>query len=279
MDPMPPSSQKPVPEAIHYARIARPELVARPAQLFLSRWLMSRRAAWIDLACIGAAIAFAFAVIIVALSSGLLALLDGTGIIFQAFTIGAISLATVAALLRWRGQGVDAIGLGRTPVGPALGWGLVSVLAAYAVNLLLMAVFLALFQEQGLKSAAEEKSNLFDAIAAVPAAWILPATLFVGFYEEVVFRGLILSRLRVLCKGVVAPVIISAVLFGLLHGGQGPIGVLQATAIGAVFASLAAWRRNVWPCIIAHSLLDTIPFVLARTFAPMLKEFMKDMPQ
>src|SRR5690606_32982135 len=60
-----------------------------------------------------------------------------------------------------------------------------------------------------------------------PIAAMLLLLLLVGFYEEVVARGLLLTRARELVGGFWPPALISAVLFALGHFYQGVYGVVQ----------------------------------------------------
>jgi hypothetical protein len=54
----------------------------------------------------------------------------------------------------------------------------------------------------------------------------------------------------------------SAVIFGLIHSFQGPIGMIRTGAIGLVFGlCYLAVGRNLWPLVIAHALIDTLDFV------------------
>ena len=94
----------------------------------------------------------------------------------------------------------------------------------------------------------------------------VPLAMFVGLYEEVVFRGFLLSRLRTVFTSphwgwwttTGLAVLVSSALFSAGHGYQGPLGLLQTFAIGVVLASVAAWRGSIWPCILAHAGIDSI---------------------
>jgi membrane protease YdiL (CAAX protease family) len=85
----------------------------------------------------------------------------------------------------------------------------------------------------------------------------------VAFGEEMVFRGLVLSRLEELLgtgrRGTVLAVGVQAILFGLGHLYLGPRGVLTAAVIGAIYGTWFLMRgRTLWPLILAHGLTDTI---------------------
>jgi membrane protease YdiL (CAAX protease family) len=88
-----------------------------------------------------------------------------------------------------------------------------------------------------------------------------------GFGEELIFRGFLMAGLA-RCLGRsraawVAAVILSSILFGLIHLKTGVGGVLGTGMNGAVLAGLYLLsRRSIWAPYIAHGLADTIGFLL-----------------
>ena len=92
---------------------------------------------------------------------------------------------------------------------------------------------------------------------------LLVAYAATGFYEEGMYRGLILGILRP--KGVWTSVIVSSVLFGLAHltnillrGNPGLIALqaLGAATDGVGMAALRVRTRTIWPGIALHMLHD-----------------------
>jgi len=54
----------------------------------------------------------------------------------------------------------------------------------------------------------------------------------------------------------------SAIIFGLGHTYQGLGGVIKITAMGLLLgAAFLTVRRDLWPLIIAHAVIDTISMV------------------
>ena len=87
---------------------------------------------------------------------------------------------------------------------------------------------------------------------------------FVGFAEELIFRGFLF---KAILKGgnVKTAIIVSSVTFGLGHIlnlfiGQDPVETLVqiafAVAVGLVFTMAFYKSGSLWPCILAHSLID-----------------------
>lgn len=92
--------------------------------------------------------------------------------------------------------------------------------------------------------------------------------MWVGFVEETYFRGLILHAL--LAWGPWQAAIISSVLFGIVHllnigAGQNLsvtlVQVVDAMAIGFLFAALALRTQTILPLIIIHGLTDFVGFL------------------
>jgi uncharacterized protein len=104
--------------------------------------------------------------------------------------------------------------------------------------------------------------NLPNLIINIIAMWLTAA-----FIEELLFRGFLLNRLMALMgkptriKWLVA-IFASAAIFGFPHFFQGAAGIIKTGAIGLVFGiAFLSVKKNLWPLIFAHGLIDTIDFV------------------
>ena len=89
----------------------------------------------------------------------------------------------------------------------------------------------------------------------------------VAFGEEMFFRAFLIERISTLFHNSrLAPalaILTSSALFGMAHYQEGPVGMLSTFAIGLVFAGIyVRTGRNLWVTIIAHSLLNTLRFLL-----------------
>ena len=85
----------------------------------------------------------------------------------------------------------------------------------------------------------------------------------VGYTEEVVFRGLLLTQFRLLTRNLSAAVILQAILFSVCHGGNQSITQFLKHGIsGCIFAFVAIRRNSLWPAVLAHGLLDFLAFTL-----------------
>jgi membrane protease YdiL (CAAX protease family) len=102
--------------------------------------------------------------------------------------------------------------------------------------------------------------------------------LLVLFWEETVFRGFLLGRLRASipvagprgapCRRDALAVVVAALCFGAGHGYQGVLGIVQTTSAGLVLGTLAVWRQSLWPCIGAHLAIDAFGLVALKALRP-----------
>lgn len=140
-----------------------------------------------------------------------------------------------------------------------------------------------LAKENGLACAAGKKSgvlyyiplvilitaNLWNGVTLnmpiMDTVFYIVSMLFVGFLEEIIFRGLLFTSLCAL--GVKKAFIISSVTFGighivnLLNGAELLPTILQiisAVAIGFLFTLIFYTTKSLWVCIMTHSIFNAL---------------------
>ncbi|MEE8295298.1 MAG: CPBP family intramembrane glutamic endopeptidase [Sphingomonadales bacterium] len=84
-----------------------------------------------------------------------------------------------------------------------------------------------------------------------------------GFIEEVLYRGFMIHRLTAVFGGgrlaLYAAAMLNALPFGLIHYEWGFGGIILTTVMGAVMGLMyLVTKRNLWPLIMAHAILDAI---------------------
>jgi len=173
----------------------------------------------------------------------------------------------------WR----ESLGLGHQPVGPMLGWSLLGFIGTYVVNVILIGVYLA--AHGNLEALAAHKVTWLGRLAELPAEAILPLAAFAAVWEETVFRGFLLGRLRasILVQDTrgaavrrdVLAVVLTALFFGAGHGYQGVLGLVQTTLAGVALGALAVWRKTLWPAIGAHLAIDAFGLVAIKVLKAM----------
>lgn len=106
--------------------------------------------------------------------------------------------------------------------------------------------------------AAQIPGNGKAALSALLLIWT-----FAAFGEEIAYRGYLITRAADLgARSTLAywtGMIFVSILFGLGHYYKGPAGIVDSTFAGLILGSayLLA-RRNLWVCILAHGLIDTV---------------------
>lgn len=84
---------------------------------------------------------------------------------------------------------------------------------------------------------------------------VLSSVIMAPLVEEVIFRGLILTRLNRAMPGWLA-VLVTALIFGVCHGQV--VWMAYAFVLGTVFGFLALRARSIWPSLAAHLIFNGI---------------------
>ena len=84
-----------------------------------------------------------------------------------------------------------------------------------------------------------------------------------SFGEEVIYRAFLINRIAELGSGSktawLLAVVVSSVVFGLVHSEWGLAGMVQTCFMGlALGVSYLVVERNLWVTILAHGYMDTI---------------------
>lgn len=87
------------------------------------------------------------------------------------------------------------------------------------------------------------------------AAWLVVAS-STGFCEEVVYRGYLQTQFAAFTRRTWAGVAVQAALFGIAHADQGADAMARVTVYAALLGWVAARRRSLMPCIVAHIGID-----------------------
>jgi hypothetical protein len=178
----------------------------------------------------------------------------------QIALISCVVLITVFQRLRgetWRDLGMRSP---RTLTSFALG----SVLCvaifilANALNGALAAILPQILGDSGAERTLPSVTTWMDYLTFMAIIWTTDA-----FAEEMVFRGFFMTRIaEAFGRGVGAwtlALVLPAALFGAAHFPQGLAGVLITGSIGLLFGlGYLVGRRNLWPLIIAHGMINTV---------------------
>lgn len=92
--------------------------------------------------------------------------------------------------------------------------------------------------------------------------WVIAILIMAPITEEVICRGLVLTRLQ-RKMGDAAAVLISGLLFGMLHLAAGGIVLAAGAAImGVIFGTISVKMKSLVPAVIAHSAANMADLVI-----------------
>ena len=121
--------------------------------------------------------------------------------------------------------------------------------------------------QQDLSSFADVEGQLGMLVVFLALTWTLAA-----LGEEVAYRGFVFTRVRDVVgnglAGTVAAVVLSSVLFGLVHTEQGAIGVIVTFFDALLFSVLRLKYRTLWAAVLAHGFNNTIGLVTLYLVGP-----------
>jgi membrane protease YdiL (CAAX protease family) len=176
-----------------------------------------------------------------------------------------VVLPTAAVVYLGRGHGIWPRHYGIRSIAEHESWAHFVGLAAFLALLLNLVYYVAFYI--AWYALHPEPSPLFYKEINPAGLLRIPVTIYfavtAGFVEEVFCRALPLLYLERRFPGQV-PVKIyvlgTAIVFGLIHWGNGPHEVVATFVFGVVAAILYLRLRDLWPLIAAHTIIDLVAF-------------------
>jgi len=154
------------------------------------------------------------------------------------YIVYSIYVACSVMLTKYNGRSLAEIGLTGKGSLPSLGYSGIPVAAAFLRSLI--------FTDLKFSPDANSWANV---------AYGLFYWMFGGLGQEVLFRGLILFSFQ-RWKGWKVALVVSSVLFGLMHVREGVTGVMGTILIGGYWGWVALKTRNIIGISIAHGLYN-----------------------
>lgn len=131
-------------------------------------------------------------------------------------------------------------------------------------------------KKQAPKPVTPDPVTLGDITPLLPRNWAEIAhgallSLNAGFSEELYFRLLLPLLLAILIGHAIPAFVLAAILFGLAHFYQGPVGIIATTVLGILLTLIYLFTGTIWAAVAAHAFIDLIGLVirpaLTRLFA------------
>ena len=178
-------------------------------------------------------------------------------------------LLTVWAGLKLRGQSWQHFGLGFK----AFSWRqglrtfLLSLLvfilavAGFIIGSIVMANITGIPENADMSGYAYLEGNIGMLFLTLAGVYIVSS-----FGEEVIYRAFLINRIAELGKesktATIIAVILSSVIFGLVHFDWGPMGIVQTLFMGLVLGiCYIKLKKRLWILILAHAYMDTLLMV------------------
>ncbi len=168
----------------------------------------------------------------------------------------------ILLLCRVRGQRVAAVGMTvrRLALNGLLGIGVCGVVYGF---LLAFVVIVMLCVPELQEQMEANQGKLHDMLPDLSLAGFLWLAILVGFYEELVFRGFLMPRLRRCFGSWIPAVLVSTAVFTALHAFEQVAVALPVIAmLSLAFSLVTIWRRSIVPAIVAHALFDFSQFAM-----------------
>lgn len=194
--------------------------------------------------------------------------LAGDNPFFKQLVVGAANILMVMyvwAGLKLRGESWKAFGLTFKSISWREGFKrfmlslLVAILglAGFILGSIIMANITGIPESADMSGYNYLKGNLGILLLALGGVYV-----FSSFSEEVIYRAFLINRISELGNGakktITIAVILSSVIFGLVHYEWGPMGIVQTGFMGLAMAICYIWlKKRLWILILAHAYMDT----------------------
>jgi len=175
-------------------------------------------------------------------------------------------IVAIRWLLRRRGQGFRSVGLSTWVLPLNLVIGLLILVVAYGMIGVTMYTIWMLWPD--IEDPGENARRIMAFIPKLKPWQFVPLAALIGIYEELIFRGFLMPRLRRALGGWTLAVILTTTVFTALHAIEQTRAALIVVAIlSLIFSLVTIWRRSIVPAIVAHGLFNLSQFLLLYWFA------------
>jgi len=138
---------------------------------------------------------------------------------------------------------------------------LVLALAGFIIGSIIMANITGIPEGANMTGYDYLKDNIGMLILTLAGVYIVSS-----FGEEDIYRGFLITRISQIGadskKATIIAIVLSSIIFGLIHYDWGPMGIVQTgfmgLALGICYVKL---KKRLWILILAHAYMDTILMV------------------
>ncbi len=171
--------------------------------------------------------------------------------VFSSVGMGCGALTACVVMMLIARQKAASIGWTRRDLGINVGLGVAAMIATYVARFAIL-VPLSLVFPQLLEEAETAQNAIEDTFPPMSFLWVVLMMTFVVIWEEVVFRGFLLTRLQTVFRRWWLTILAGSLLFGAIHGYQGILATALITALALMMSLLFVWRRSLVPSMVVH---------------------------
>ena len=158
-------------------------------------------------------------------------------------------------LLRKNAQAPASLGVRSDGVIRSIFWGLVAYVSVFGY-VMGLGVLVSVVWPDVVRLMEEARRGNVARLPAMGLGVALAFSVVVSISEELLFRGLIVTRLRSLTGSWVLAVAVSSIFFAVLHIPQGGMPVAVIFGLSVILGFWMAWQGNLIVPIVAHTLFD-----------------------
>ncbi len=179
---------------------------------------------------------------------------------------GALLAALALLLLRANGQPISSLGIVRHGALRELGAAAWMTAGTFALQIGMAIPIAAVGALLGIADReATQRASALGVIAGQGSLLeFVASALVAAAFEEIVFRGFFMPRVRLLTGSWPWAIALVSIVFGLGHLYEGSLAVLQTALLGMYFSVLLLMRRRLLGPIVSHAAFNTIVFVVMR---------------
>ena len=171
--------------------------------------------------------------------------------LFGGVGVGAVALLACVTMMAVARQQPASIGWTAKKFGFNILLGLLGLGVVMASRVVLV-VSAVLIEPSLMEDLTEAQRGIEENLPRMQLVTMLIVMSFVAIWEEVVFRGFLLTRLQAVLRCWWLTILVSSVLFGLLHAYEGWFAAVMIAVMGAIMGGLFVWRRSLVPSIVLH---------------------------
>jgi len=182
------------------------------------------------------------------------------------FIQGALVILAVALVLFWDRQPWRTVGLHFKNLAGEIPSAAIALAVIYTLQMAFAFVIANYFPDQ-MKGIEKQRVEVLQMFPKISPVFLVIFTLFVGLYEELLFRGFLLTRLVKVTRSLGFALVLSSVLFALAHASyQDPLAVMQIFIVAMVLGGLFIIRRSLISPILVHAMFDFVSLMMAFYF-------------